>query len=301
MSRYLITGGTGSLGNALIKKLLSNGDEIVVYSRDEYKQHKMIAEYNNPKLSFVVGDVRDYEALVRVLKGIDRVVHAAALKHVPVGETESVETIKTNVIGTMNVVEACKEAGVKKAVFTATDKACHPVNLYGATKMVGEKLFIAGNLTNQTEFCCVRYGNVVGSRGSVIEYILKEKPKEINATGSRMTRFWISLDQAVDLVMLAFSEGQRGDIIIPKAPSASVIDMFKWLSPDMKINIVDMRPGEKYHESMVNKDESVHTQELPDHFIIKSELFNHSYSDRVFEYTSENCRRLTKEEFMKLI
>lgn len=296
--KYLITGGTGSLGTELTKRLLEMGHEVTIYSRDEYKQRNIPS---NPNIHLFVGDIKDRERTIKCFEGIDYVVHAAAMKHVPVGEEDSEETIKTNIIGTMNVVDACIENNIKKCILVATDKACHPVNLYGATKMVGEKLFTWANLRKKTIFCSVRYGNVVGSRGSIIEKIIKENLTSVNATHPNMTRFWISLKEAVDLVLLAFDKGNPGDIIIPKAPACGIVEMFKWLKPDIEIKFTGMRPGEKYHESMINKDESIHTEEHDTYFVIKPELFGVTYSDRIFEYTSENCPRITKDEFLKLI
>lgn len=294
---YLITGGTGTLGQILTTRLLSEGHCVTVYSRDEFKQAKMQKHDN---LRLVVGDIRDRDRTIEVFEGIDRVIHAAALKHIPVGEEEAGEVVLTNVIGTKNVLAACLKNGVRRAVITSTDKACHPVNLYGATKLAGEKLFIGGNLQDKTVFTCVRYGNVVGSRGSVVEYILQKKPESINATHPEMTRFWIDLDEAIRLIMLAF-ETDKGNIVVPKAKSSSVIKMFKWLKKDIKINYTGVRPGEKIHEVMINKDESMHTKEYDDHFIIEPELFGAEYTDRAFEYTSKNCMRLTKDEFLELL
>lgn len=296
--KYLITGGVGSLGTYLTRKLLNEGHEVVVFSRDEYKQKNM---QKTIPATCVVGDVRDRDAINNALIGVERVIHAAALKHVPVGEEQPDETIKTNVIGTMNVIDACIKNSVKQAVLISTDKGCHPVNAYGATKMLGEKLFIWANTKKVTSFNCVRYGNVVGSRGSVIEYLLKEKPKVINATDERMTRFWISLEQAAELIMTAFEKGRPGDIIVPKAPSSKIVDMFKWLSPNTEIKYTGMRPGEKLHESMINEDESLHTDEYEKHFVIRPELFGAKYKGEPFTYTSENARKITKEEFLELI
>jgi UDP-N-acetylglucosamine 4,6-dehydratase len=296
--KYLISGGTGSLGTYLTRKLLNEGNEVVVFSRDEYKQKNM--QKTIPAI-YMVGDVRDKEAITWACKKVDRVIHAAALKHVPVGEEQPDETVKTNILGTMNMIDACVANEVKQAVLVATDKACHPINTYGATKMIGEKLFIWANTKKKTTFNCVRYGNVVGSRGSVIEYLLEKKPKIINATDEKMTRFWISLAQAADLIMTAFEKGRPGDIIVPKAPSSSIVDMFGWISPGTKIKFTGMRPGEKLHESMINKDESLHTEEYEKHFVIRPELFGTKYNNKPFEYTSENARRITKEEFLDLI
>jgi UDP-N-acetylglucosamine 4,6-dehydratase len=296
--KYLITGGTGSLGTHLAKRLLAENEEVTIFSRDEYKQRRMM---NEVKANYIVGDVRNEKSITDAIKGIDYVIHTAAMKHVPVGEEQPEETIMTNVLGTINVIRACKINSVKKCILTATDKGCHPVNLYGATKLCGEKLMTATNIGSETKFASVRYGNVIGSRGSIIETILKEKPKELTITDERMTRFWLTLDQACDLVFLALSLMGGGEVFIPKIPSMRVVDMFNALAPETKLIVKGMRPGEKLHESLVNKDESIHTKEYDTYFVIESELLGCEYSDRIFEYTSENAKRLTKEEFLKLI
>lgn len=300
--KYLITGGTGSLGNHLAKKLIKDGHEVVIFSRDEYKQRHMM---DSVSATYMVGDVRNYESIEWACKKVDIVVHAAAMKHVPVGEEQPRETILTNVIGTMNVIDACKKNNVQKCILTATDKACHPINLYGATKACGEKLMIAANQDSKCKFASVRYGNVIGSRGSIIEKIVKDKPKELKITDKRMTRFWLTLDQACNLIYLAIKKMKGGEIYVPQIPSMSVYKMFKALAPDTKLIITGMRPGEKIHESLINKDESTHTKEYTseygDYFVIYPELFGAKYSDRIFEYTSENARRIKKEEFLKMI
>lgn len=300
--RYFITGGTGTLGTALARYYLDNGHEVVIYSRDEFKQGHMAREMDECcRIKYIVGDIRDGKKLTAAMRDCDYVIHAAAIKHVPVAERDPEEAIKTNIIGTMNVIYACKKNRIKKAVLTATDKACHPVNAYGVTKAMGEKLFVAANQKSPTIFVVVRYGNVVGSRGSIIETIRDKKPAELNITDKRMTRFWISVEQAVNLVNLALEEAKPGEIIVPKAPALSVYKMFKILAPDTKLNITGMRPGEKLHESMINKDESIHTKVYKDHFVIEPELYGVEYSDQEFEYTSENCRQLTEDEFLALI
>jgi UDP-N-acetylglucosamine 4,6-dehydratase len=296
--KYLITGGTGSLGTHITKRLLDAGHEVYIYSRDEYKQRRMMAKFNNKDLHFFIGDVRDAERTKECFSDMDYIIHAAALKHVPVGEEYPEEAVKTNILGTINVIKASK--GVKKVVFISSDKACHPINLYGMTKAIAEKLMIQANQDSDTLFACVRYGNVIGSRGSVIEYIQKENPQSINATDARMTRFWWNLDQAVDFVFLALKNANKGEIYIPKLKSCNVFDMFTWLNPEMKIKVVGMGSGEKLHESMVSKDESIHTKEYKYHFVIEPELFGVTYG-KEFEYTSENSEKLSKEEFLKLI
>lgn len=298
--KYLIVGGTGSLGNKLTERLLSLGHHVTVFSRDEYKQTQMAGRFKSKKLSFVLGDIRDKEQTLKGIKA-DVVIHAAALKHVPVGEFSPYEVIKTNILGTMNVIDACKANGVKKAILVSTDKACHPVNLYGATKFIAEKLFTSANQDGKTVFASVRYGNVVGSRGSIVEYILKNKPETLGTTDLRMTRFWLSLDQAVDLVLKAVKQATKGQILVPKAPATKVTQIFKWLSPKTKINVVGMRAGEKLHEAMINKDESLHTTEYKDHFVIEPEMYGAKFHQSDYQYTSESARGMTKEDYMKLI
>lgn len=299
--KILLTGGTGSLGNALTKRLLKAGHSVTIYSRDEYKQHNMKSLFNNKKLSFIVGDIRDEQKTIDSFKGVDYVIHAAALKHVYIGEEEPDEVIKTNILGSLNVIRACKVNNVKKAILVATDKACHPTTLYGATKMIAEKSFIAANKDSKTLFACVRYGNVVGSRGSVIEYILKEKPESINITDYKMTRFWLSLEQAVDLVLLALKKAKKGEIFVPMAPASKISDMFKWLQPDIKIKETGMIAGEKLHESMMSIDETRHAIYEGKVFIILPEIFGVKYTDSDFEYSSDMAEKITKEEFLKLI
>lgn len=302
---YWISGGTGSLGTHLTKKLLgmSDTEKIIIFSRDEYKQRHMMDDIKDKRVVYEVGDVRDRSRVSECMYTHEPnyVIHAAALKHVPVGEEKPTETVKTNIFGTMNVIDACKKNKVKKAILISTDKGCHPVNLYGATKMVGEKLFIAANQNSKTLFACVRYGNVIGSRGSVIETILVKKPKTLTITNGKMTRFWLTLDMAVNLVLLAIEKAKPGEIFVPKARAMSVVKMFKALAPDTELVVTGMRPGEKLHESMINRDESIHTKEFKDHFVIEPELFGVEYSDLAWEYTSENCLQLTEEEFLKMV
>lgn len=262
----LITGGTGSLGHALVRHIFQNHKpkKVIVYSRDEFKQSEMAKEspdplYNN--LRFLLGDVRDKTRLTRALQGVDICIHAAALKQVPALEYNPEEAIKTNVIGSMNVVNACIDAGVKKALLISTDKAVNPINLYGSTKLCAEKLFMAANAYAKTSFSCVRYGNVIGSRGSVIplfqEIVRQAKlfgsTPEFPITDKEMTRFWITLDEAVDLVMLVL-ESDRNKIFVPRIPSMKIIDLAKAICTEAKIKEVGVRSGEKLHESLISED-----------------------------------------------
>lgn len=296
------TGFTGSLGRQMTKRLLADGvKKVIVFSRDEYKQRHMMAEYNDPRIQFEVGDVRDGKRLSEIVKGVDYVIHAAALKHVPTGEEQPMETIKTNIIGTYNLIYACKKARVEKCVLVATDKGSHPVNMYGGTKFVAEKLFISSNLRSDTIFCAVRYGNVIGSRGSVIETILTKHPKTLNITDQRMTRFWMTLDDACDIIYKALEEAAAGEVYIPKVKSMLVSDMFGALAPDIKLVVSGIRAGEKLHECLINEDESYHTQEHSDHYIIKPELFGCDYRDLPFTFTSANAEKLSKTEFLKMV
>lgn len=262
-----------------------------------------MSDFKDNRIIFEVGDIRDGRRLNEAMYNTkpDIVIHTAAMKHVPVGEDRPEETVKTNILGTMNVTTACKKAKVSKCILTSTDKGCHPVNLYGATKLVGEKLFIGAHFKSPTTFACVRYGNVIGSRGSIIETILKDKPKKLQITDSRMTRFWLTLDQAVNLIFLAIEQAKAGEIFVPKAKAMSVYKMFKILAPDTELILTGVRPGEKLHESLISKDESIHTKEYPHYFVIEPELMGVKYSDNVFEYTSENAPQLTEEEFLRMV
>jgi UDP-N-acetylglucosamine 4,6-dehydratase/5-epimerase len=296
------TGFTGSLGVHLTKRLLKEGvKKVVVISRDEYKQRQQMAEFNDKRIEYKVCDIRDGGALAFATRGLDILIHAAALKHVPTGEEQPFETIKTNVIGTMNVIQAAGRNRINKCLLISTDKGCHPINLYGATKLCGEKMFIAANQNSGTIFSCVRYGNVIGSRGSIIETILKNNPKELVITDPKMTRFWFNLDGAVDIVFKALTDMKGGEIFVPKISSMLVMDMFKILAPETKLYITGMRPGEKVHECLVNGDEMAHTTEYENYFVIQPELFGVEYQDKQTAYTSANAPKLNKEEFLKLV
>jgi len=250
-SKILITGGTGSLGNALISKLKAN--KIIIYSRDEYKQYLMAQKFiNNPNIQFLIGDVRDLDRLKQAMVGVEVVVHTAALKHIAIGERNPTEVIKTNIDGTKNVVDACIACNVKRAVFISSDKAVAPINLYGTTKLIGEKLWLEANFYHKTLFNVVRYGNVLNSRGSVVELFMKLKKngiKEFPITDLNMTRFWISLDEASDLVVKALTEGEK-KIYIPDLPSMKITDLARAIDPDCIFREIGIRPGEKLHESL---------------------------------------------------
>jgi UDP-N-acetylglucosamine 4,6-dehydratase len=272
----LVTGGTGSFGKKFIKILLAEKQpkKVIVFSRDELKQHEMqVGGYNQENLRYFIGDIRDRERLMRAMHGVDIVVHAAALKQVPACEYNPMEAIKTNIMGTANVVEAAMDAGVKKMLMVSTDKAVSPANLYGATKLAGEKLTIqsnayAGGLA--TRFSCVRYGNVVGSRGSIVPLFLKQRAGgKITVTDDRMTRFWLSLDQGVRFVIDCIEQMEGGEVFVPKIPSTKVVDLAKAIAPNAEINIIGIRPGEKLHEMLISEDEARHTIELDKMFVVQ--------------------------------
>ncbi|WP_035587209.1 UDP-N-acetylglucosamine 4,6-dehydratase (inverting) [Hippea jasoniae] len=273
----LITGGTGSFGRKFTKILLEqyNPQKIIIYSRDEYKQYLMQKEFEKfqKRLRFFIGDVRDKERLYRAFEGVDIVVHAAALKHVPLMEYNPIEAVKTNIGGAENIINAAIDKGVKKVIALSTDKAVNPINLYGATKLVSDKLFIAANSyvgKKDTCFCVVRYGNVAGSRGSVIPYFLnlvKNGSKSLPITDFRMTRFWITLKQGVDMVLRAIDEAKGGEIYVSKIPSFKIVDLAKAICPECKLKEVGIRPGEKLHEVMITEGD-VNTFEYDDHYII---------------------------------
>jgi UDP-N-acetylglucosamine 4,6-dehydratase len=252
----LVTGGSGSLGHALVENICKEytPKKVIIFSRDEFKQHQMQKQYDFGCLRYFLGDVRDLRRLKQVCKGVDVVIHAAALKQIDTLEYNPVEAIKTNVDGTTNVIEACVADEVKKAVLISTDKAVNPVNLYGATKLCAEKIWLAANSFNKTYFSFVRYGNVINSRGSVIETFLKLKAqgiKEFPITDKNMTRFWITLDEAVDLVFQAI-EGYNGEMYIPKIPSMKITDVARAIEPDCTFREIGIRKGEKMHESLMD-------------------------------------------------
>jgi UDP-N-acetylglucosamine 4,6-dehydratase len=286
----LITGGTGSFGKKFAKIALEEKKpkKIIIFSRDELKQHEMrVHGYDHPSMRYFIGDVRDRERLVRAMHGVDIVVHAAALKQVPACEYNPMEAIKTNIMGTANVVEAALDAGVKKVMTISTDKAVSPANLYGATKLAAEKLTIQSNAYaagTATRYSCVRYGNVVGSRGSVVPLFLKQRANgTVTITDERMTRFWLSLDQGVRFVMSCIEQMEGGEVFVPKIPSTRVIDLANAIVPEAKLNIIGIRPGEKIHEDLISDDEARHTVELERMFVIQpaqATWFGNSWKDK---------------------
>lgn len=279
----LITGGTGSFGNAFIPMTLEkyNPKQIVVYSRDEMKQWDMAQKFEgDPRVKFVIGDVRDKEHLSRTLNGIDYVVHAAATKIVPTAEYNPFECVKTNINGATNLINACIDRGVKGVVALSTDKASNPINLYGATKLASDKLFVAGNAyagDHDTRFSVVRYGNVMGSRGSVIPFFIKLKETgELPITDPKMTRFMISLEEGVELVWHAFDDMQGGEIYVKKIPSMNILDIARAVSQEAAHKIIGIRPGEKIHEQMIGPEDAPHTYEYKDHYKILPAIYNWS-------------------------
>lgn len=271
----LITGGTGSFGHTFVPMTLArfNPRRIIILSRDEMKQWEMAKMYgDDPRVRFFIGDVRDKDRLYRALDGVDYVVHAAATKIVPTAEYNPFECVKTNVMGAMNLIDACIDQGVKRVVALSTDKASSPINLYGATKLASDKLFVAGNSysgAHGTRFAVVRYGNVMGSRGSVIPFFMSIRDRgELPITDERMTRFMISLEQGVELVWHAFDDMVGGEIYVKKIPSMKVTDLAKVIAPQAAHKIIGIRPGEKLHEQMIGAEDSYYTYEYPEHYKI---------------------------------
>lgn len=311
----LVTGGTGSFGKKFIKKALTlDVKKVIVFSRDELKQYEMKQEFKDERLRFFIGDVRDKDRLYRAFDGVDIVIHAAAMKHVDACEYNPFEAVKTNIHGAQNVIEAAIDKGVEKVIALSTDKACSPVNLYGATKLASDKLFVAANSyvgEKKTRFAVVRYGNVVGSRGSVVPFFKKIRHTGVlPITDERMTRFWITLDQGVQFVLDNLQRMNGGEIFVPKIPSMKVTDLAKAIAPECKIEIVGIRPGEKLHEAMITEDDARHTVEFENYFVILPELSwwnNENHSDgkplpEGFAYTSDsNNHWLTIEELKELV
>lgn len=290
----LITGGTGSLGSALVDKLLKlkKCRKIIVYSRDELKQSQMIKKYEyldkKDILRFFIGDVRDFDRLNTALKDVDLVIHAAALKHVDLAEYNPMEYVKTNIDGASNIVKACLENNVEKVIALSTDKAANPINLYGATKLVSDKIFTSANNiagSNKTRFSVVRYGNVINSRGSILPFFLKinkTNQKFFPITHNEMTRFFITLEQSVNLIINSFYNSHGGEIIIPKIPSIKIIDIAKAINPKKKIKIIGIRPGEKLHETLCSNDEANLIVEFKDYYILKPTI---KYIDQKINFT----------------
>ena len=273
----LITGGTGSFGKEYTRTLLQrfNPQKIIIYSRDELKQYEMAQTFTDSSMRFFIGDVRDRLRLRLAMRDVDYVVHAAALKHVPVAEYNPMECIKTNIMGANNVIDCAMECGVEKVIALSTDKAANPVNLYGATKLASDKLFIAANNIAgklRTRFAVVRYGNVVGSRGSVVPFfqkLVRDNAPEIPITDPRMTRFWITLPQGVDFVIKSFQRMKGGELFVPKIPSMNIMDLAGAIAPNIPTKVIGIRPGEKLHEIMCPSDYCHLTLEFHDHFVIK--------------------------------
>lgn len=316
----LVTGGTGSFGKKFTQIVLKEHDPkaIRIFSRGELKQQKMREQFqrspNSEKLRFFIGDVRDKDRLYRAMNGVDIVIHAAALKQVPTCEYNPIEAVRTNIDGAANVIDAAIDNNIEKVMALSTDKAVYPVNLYGATKLVAEKLFIQGNTYTggrKTKFSCVRYGNVVGSRGSVIP-VFQEQRKNgtITITDGKMTRFWITQEQAVRFIISCIEKMKGGEIFVPKIPSMKIIDLAEVIAPECKREIIGIRPGEKINEVLLTEEEAQHTKEFEDYFIIEPELHFWSKDNfkegkslpTAFKYSSgDNNQWLTKAELSKML
>lgn len=290
----LVTGGTGSFGHKCIERLLQNPEvkRVVIYSRDELKQYEMAQKYTDPRLRFFIGDVRDRDRLLHALTGIDTVIHAAALKQVPTAEYNPFECIKTNVLGAENVIQACIDAKVRNVVALSTDKAAAPINLYGATKLCSDKLFIAANNVrglDDIRFSVVRYGNVMGSRGSVIPFFMSQrKTGVLPITDTEMTRFNITLEEGVDLVVHALNHALGGEIFVPKIPSYRIMDVANAIGPKCEYPIVGIRPGEKIHEEMITETDALQTIETEKHYIIVPMLYRQSAADLIAKYCAHH-------------
>lgn len=311
----LVTGGTGSFGKKFIRKALElNVRKIIVFSRDELKQYEMSHEFTDERIRYFIGDVRDKDRLYRAFEGVDIVVHAAALKHVGACEYNPFEAIKTNIYGAQNIIEASIDRGVKRIIALSTDKAAAPINLYGATKLASDKLFVAANSyvgPKETRFSVVRYGNVVGSRGSVVPFFKKmASTGKLPITDERMTRFWITLDQGVQFVIDSLQRMKGGEIFVPKIPSMKIVDLAKAIAPEAKMEIVGIRPGEKLHETMITVDDSRHTLEFEKYFVIMPEFpwWTYNFDKNAkrlpegFSYTSDkNTDWLSVEKLRALV
>jgi UDP-N-acetylglucosamine 4,6-dehydratase len=314
----LVTGGTGSFGRKFVDVILRDHTpaKVIVFSRDELKQHEMrTAGFDHPSLRYFIGDVRDLLRLRRAMQGVHIVVHAAALKQVPACEYNPIEAIMTNIMGGRNVVEAALDCGVERVMALSTDKAVNPINLYGATKMAAEKLFVQSNAYaggTGTRFACVRYGNVVGSRGSVVPVFIQQRDKgRITITDERMTRFWLSVEQGVRFTIRCIEQMEGGEVFVPRIPSMRVVDLARMIAPGSAIEVIGIRPGEKLHEVLVSEDEARHTLELEDMFVVEPHAalwFGHGWRERGralpegFRYASDtNDRWLTPDEIRDLL
>ena len=314
----LITGGTGSFGKKFIELMLSDHEpaKLIVFSRDEQKQHEMRQMgFSHEKLRYFIGDVRDYDRLRRAFDGVDYVVHAAALKQVPACEYNPMEAVKTNILGSSNVIDAALDARVERVIALSTDKAVNPINLYGATKLAAEKLFVQSNAYaggKKTRFSCVRYGNVVGSRGSVVPLFMRQRENGVvTVTDERMTRFWISLEQGTYFVIRCLEQMYGGEVFVPKIPSMKVSDLAKAMAPDARIEYIGIRPGEKLHEVLISEDEARTVVELEDMYIVQPAealWFGREWASigkpipDGFHYVSDkNHHWLTVEEIKKII
>lgn len=317
----LITGGTGSLGKKLVQIIVNEykPEKLIIFSRDELKQFEMSQKWCVKKYPFIryfLGDVRDKERLIRAFAGVDYVIHAAALKQVPAAEHNPSEFVKTNVIGAMNIIDAAISANVKKVIALSTDKACNPINLYGATKLCSDKLFMATNVysdTSETKFAVVRYGNVLGSRGSVVPFFDERKSTGVlPITHPDMTRFWITLDQASHFVFFCLENMQGGEMFVPRIPSMRIVDLAKAVCPECKQEIVGVRPGEKIHEVLISNSDAKNALEFKDFFIVtqnkayQNKLFNKGKPGKLcsedFEYTSANNKQwLSSSDLIRIL
>jgi len=312
----LVTGGTGSFGKAFARAMLDRcrPKKLIVFSRDELKQHEMrLAGFEHPSMRYFIGDVRDLGRLSRAVEGVNVVVHAAALKQVPACEYNPIEAVRTNVDGARNVIEAALDRGVQRVIALSTDKAVNPVNLYGDTKLVAEKLFVQANAyrgSKPTAFSCVRYGNVVGSRGSVVP-VFREQAKtgRLTITDERMTRFWLTLEQGVSFVIRCVEQMHGGEVFVPKIPSTRVVDLARAIAPHAQHEVVGIRPGEKVHELLVGEDEARATVELDDMFVVQpthpwwsTGVWSGRTPPEGFRYDSEsNPQRLSMAELSALL
>jgi len=287
----LITGGTGSFGHKFTQMVFDRfkPQKLIIFSRDEFKQYQMCKVFPEDKypIRFFLGDVRDKNRLLRAFEDVDYVIHAAALKQVPALEYNPMEAVKTNISGADNIINAALDRGVKKVIALSTDKAVGPVNLYGASKLVAEKVFVAANAFGgeRVQFSVVRYGNVIGSRGSVIPLFLdlkKKKVKEFTVTDERMTRFWITLEEGVDLVLSALKESVGGEVFIPKIPSMKIVDLAKAIEPECTIKLVGIRPGEKIHETLISEDESRNTIDAEDYYVILPQFYKNDFVEKKY-------------------